>query len=198
MSKLYGLVVCGGKSSRMGTDKSMLDYHGQPQRYHLCDMLSSLCERVFISCNEQQSPSIPGQYAVVTDAPEYADAGPMTAVLSAFNAHPNADFLVVGCDYPFISKQDLLELFNVSYDALNTAAFYNSTFSCYEPLLAIYRSDARERLQDNFKRSRHSLSRFLLDIDASRIIPRKSETIKSVDTYEEYAEAKDIIENIDP
>ena len=49
MSVLHGLVVCGGQSTRMGMDKSQLQYHGVPQREWLYELLQPLCEDVYIS-----------------------------------------------------------------------------------------------------------------------------------------------------
>ncbi|RYE15297.1 MAG: molybdenum cofactor guanylyltransferase, partial [Sphingobacteriales bacterium] len=110
MSSLYGLVVCGGKSTRMGTDKSILNYHGQPQRYHLYNMLNTLCERSFISCNGEQATTIPDKYAVIVDDDKYGDIGPMKALLTAIDKHPNKSFLVVGCDYPYQNENELRRL----------------------------------------------------------------------------------------
>jgi molybdenum cofactor guanylyltransferase len=194
MSKLYGLVVCGGQSSRMGTDKSLLDYHGQPQRYHLYDILSSLCERVFISCNEQQAPTIPDNYSIIVDAAEYRDAGPMTALLSAFKAYPDADFLVVGCDYPYLQPAHLQSLLEAKSQHMSAAAFFNDPIRTYEPLLAVYQSITKNHLENNFKQSRRSLSRFLEEINAAKVIPNDPDIIRSVDTWQEYLEAKVRIE----
>src|SRR4051812_39594577 len=110
MTNVYGLVVCGGKSSRMGKDKSMLDYHGKPQRYYLYEMLEPLCEQVFISCSKEQAATIPSEYKIIEDAAEYEDIGPMAALLSAFKKYPKASFIAVGCDYPFINDHHLNKL----------------------------------------------------------------------------------------
>src|SRR5688500_16599101 len=107
MSTVYGLVVCGGKSTRMGTDKSMLNYYGEPQRYHLYNMLSKLCERVFISCNAEQAANIPDKYSVIIDDNQYGDIGPMVALLTALDKYPNVSFLAVGCDYPHLRIEEL-------------------------------------------------------------------------------------------
>ncbi|MBK8495728.1 MAG: NTP transferase domain-containing protein [Chitinophagaceae bacterium] len=45
ITNTYGLVLCGGNSSRMGTDKSMLQYYDKPQRYHVYDMLLPFVKR---------------------------------------------------------------------------------------------------------------------------------------------------------
>ncbi|MFT5737968.1 MAG: molybdopterin-guanine dinucleotide biosynthesis protein A, partial [Maribacter sp.] len=34
-AKIYGLVLAGGKSTRMGVDKGLITYHGLPQRDYL-------------------------------------------------------------------------------------------------------------------------------------------------------------------
>ena len=55
---LYGLIMCGGKSSRMGTDKSRIVYQQKEQQYHVYQMLQTFCEKVFISCNAEQGKTI--------------------------------------------------------------------------------------------------------------------------------------------
>ena len=50
--------MCGGKSSRMGTDKSRIIYHEKEQQYHVYEMLQLICEDVFISCNKEQQAFI--------------------------------------------------------------------------------------------------------------------------------------------
>lgn len=197
MSKLYGLVVCGGQSSRMRTDKSLLEYHGLPQRYYLYNMLSSLCERVFISCNEQQAKEIPGNYEIITDVPEYRDAGPMTALLSAFRQYPDADFLVVGCDYPFLEKKHLQILLEVKLQSKNCISVYNDHDSIFEPLITVYQSFTFKKLNEKFKLNKKSLSKFLDEINAEKMIFPDPDVIKSIDTRDAYLEAKERLKSSD-
>ena len=93
---LNGLVLAGGKSERMGTDKSLLAYHGRPQREHLYDMLLPVCQKVFVSCNTAQNANmeIPG----IED--RFLGLGPMGGLLSAFQSAPDAAWLTVAGDMP--------------------------------------------------------------------------------------------------
>jgi molybdopterin-guanine dinucleotide biosynthesis protein A len=186
MSPLYGLVVCGGKSSRMGQDKSLLDYHGKPQRYHLYEMLRPLCERVFISCNSSQKPAIPSEYDVLVDETEYADIGPMGALLTAFRHYPDAGFLVVGCDYPYIQSIHLQKLIEVSVQSIFATSYYNIEANIYEPLLSVYQSNIKSKLIENFRLNKYSLQSILKEVNADIIVPENSMIIKSIDTAEEY------------
>src|SRR5688500_7691691 len=104
---LLGVVVCGGRSSRMGTDKSQLIYYDKPQHEHVADMLAVFCEKVVISCNAIQSEALQTPYEKLPDAPGFADRGPISAVLTAFKSFPRHDLLVTGCDYPFLSTTEL-------------------------------------------------------------------------------------------
>jgi len=191
---LYGLVVCGGQSSRMGTDKSMLVYYGMPQMYYLYDMLEKLCNKTFLSCNVAQSEEIPNDYNLIIDTPKYTNSGPMAAIFSAFEKYPEANFLVVGCDYPFIKSEHLAYLIDsFSGDAL-AASYYNEKEKVREPLLAIYRSECYAEILMLFEKGDYSLNHFLKDIDAQKIIPSSPEIIISIDTKEEYEETLKILE----
>ncbi len=187
-NKIYGLVACGGQSSRMGTDKSLLNYHGKPQRYYLYDVLSTLCERIFISCNDQQAKEIPAEYDVIIDSEKYQQIGPMGGLLSAFEKYPGASFLVIGCDYPFIQKSDLARLLEANNDSL-AITYYNDYEQIREPLIGFYKSGCYDLLKKQFEQDDYSLNHFLKEINASTIIPASPKTIQSVDTHEGYQKA---------
>lgn len=190
MSRHYGLVVCGGLSSRMGTDKSMLNYHGKPQRYYLYELLSEICEKVFISCNEEQSKTIPSTYNIIIDKPKYAETGPMAALLSAFDQHLNCSFLVVGCDYPFIDIAHLKRLLFEAKKEEYGASFYDNDSDFYEPLLSDYHHTIKYYLQQQFNKKNYSIQSILKRLDIKKVVPDSPKIIKSIDTKEAYEQAK--------
>ena len=187
---LYGLIVCGGKSSRMGTDKSLLKYHGTEQRYHLCRMLEPFCDKIFISINREQIISAEPGYNFIVDKNEYDEIGPMAAILSAFADHENKDWLVIGCDYPFIDQKTIADFLEIVTDN-ETAAFYKDDF--YEPLAAYYPKGLKENLQQQFQTGNYSLQQFLKNNYAAKFFPANAMTIRNINTTDEMNEAQKIL-----
>jgi molybdopterin-guanine dinucleotide biosynthesis protein A len=74
---LNGLILAGGKSTRMGQDKGMIDYHGKPQREYLVDLLKPYCLEVFISSKENIKQN--------TIADHFDLDSPLNGILSAFH-----------------------------------------------------------------------------------------------------------------
>lgn len=133
--RLKGLVLAGGRSSRMGTDKGSINWHGLPQREYAATLLSEFCEEVYISCRPDQAldqapcPAIPDSFT---------DLGPYGAILSAFRHDPTAAWLVLACDLPLFDKAAVDELVSVrSPRSVATALRLNSE-SFPEPLVAIW------------------------------------------------------------
>lgn len=184
---LYGLVVCGGQSSRMGTDKSLLVYYDKPQRYYVSAMLRPFCEEVFLSCSSEQVTDLSAEYKVVIDFPEYQQIGPIAALLTAFSTFPGKDFLVIGCDYPLITS-NVLSCFleNLGKPA---SAFFNHD-NKYEPLLAWYSRDCAPLLKAFFNRNEFSLQHFLRSVEAQKYYPEDDKVMTSVDTPEAYQNMK--------
>jgi molybdopterin-guanine dinucleotide biosynthesis protein A len=143
---LNGLVLTGGRSTRMGQDKSRLIYHEKPQREHLTDLLRPFCEAVYWSVNAGQAaePTNTTQPLIVDgfDIP-----GPLNGILSAFQQDPKAAWLVVACDMPLLTETSLLALINGRDVSKPATAFYDSDGQFPEPLLSIWEPTIEPILQ---------------------------------------------------
>jgi molybdopterin-guanine dinucleotide biosynthesis protein A len=134
--ELSGLVLMGGKSSRMGTDKSNLVYHEQSQKTHVKNLLSQALGEdsdVFYSV-------APGTHLDLENRieDEFGGLGPFGAILTAFKKYPNRSFLVLAIDLPLLELSFLKDLISKrNFGKVATAAIgLNKPFP--EPLVAIY------------------------------------------------------------
>jgi molybdopterin-guanine dinucleotide biosynthesis protein A len=192
---LYGLVICGGSSSRMGTDKSRLVYYGKPQHDHVHDLLAMFCEKVIISCNQEQFSSLETSNEKMADLSTYSGHGPISGLLTAFHTFPGYDFLVAGCDYPFLNREELALFFTKTKRDSAAAAFYNQD-NKYEPLLAWYSKEAGTLLKQYFDQGEFSLQHFLKKNNAEKYMPKLEHVVASIDTPEEFQRVKAILTDL--
>src|SRR5487761_1810759 len=83
---LYGLVLAGGRSTRMQRDKAALEYAGRSQLERAVELITPLVERVFVSVRPDQAGD-PGEAE-----------GPIAGIIAAQTRHPDAAWLVLACD----------------------------------------------------------------------------------------------------
>ena len=134
---LRGLVLAGGRSQRMQTDKSQLRYHGQEQRQYAAALLAEVCEDVFVSCRPDQADAVAA--AGLAPLPDqFLDLGPMGGLLTAFRHDPNAAWLVVACDLPFLSATTLRYLVQHRHAGRVATAFQSPHNEFPEPLITIW------------------------------------------------------------
>lgn len=133
---LYGLVLCGGKSTRMGADKCDMDYHGMPQGKYLYEQLRPLCDKTFLSIRKDQELAWAASMPVIRDRDEYK--GPFNGLLSAHRLHPDAAWLVVACDLPMLNTKILQELITERALKEVATAYATKESGLPEPLVAIW------------------------------------------------------------
>ena len=158
---LYGLVLAGGESRRMGRDKALLERDGISQLEFAYSLLERVTDRCFVSVREARSGGERARYPQIVD--RYEDMGPVAGILSAMDTYADADWLVLACDLPNLDESTLRYLVDhVSADHPFTA-FQSSHDALPEPLCAIYRagSDAlvRRFVDDGIKCPRKMLIR---------------------------------------
>lgn len=190
---LYGLVLAGGKSVRMGHDKGLIQWHGKEQRYYVADMLRPLCTDVFISCREEQLREIDPEYRTLTDTVE--GAGPLIAILSALKEKPDAAWLVVACDLPLLDTATLEYLIK-NRDTNCIATTFESPFDLLpEPLITIWEPSSYEvllnHISEGFKCPRKALIRNSARVKI--LVAKDSNALKNANTPEDAAEVKDLM-----
>jgi molybdopterin-guanine dinucleotide biosynthesis protein A len=134
--RVNGLVLAGGRSRRMGTDKGLLAYHGRPQQDVMMDTLELLCDKVYLSCRSDQAGEWAFNHEVLADT--FTGLGPMGAILSAFRHEPDAAWLVVACDLPLLDEVTLRFLLDHRKPAAVATAFRSPVNEFPEPLVALW------------------------------------------------------------
>jgi molybdopterin-guanine dinucleotide biosynthesis protein A len=137
---LKGLVLAGGKSVRMDQDKGLIDYHGLPQREFAAQLLSTYCEEVYISCRPDQAESIEGNFKALPDT--FDGLGPFGGIVSAFRTDPNAAWLVVACDLPYLDETTIDYLVSNRNRSKVATSFWDTDHQFPEPLITIWEPKA--------------------------------------------------------
>ena len=189
--EVYGLVLAGGESRRMGRDKALLCYSGEStQLERTVDLLSKICQKVFVSQRKDQSFPIPSKAEVVFDSIASVK-GPLCGILSAMQAFPQAHWLVLACDLPFVTVSTLEKIitsFRASDPRLT--AYRSSSDGLPEPLCAIYPIGSNKVLLDTSRKTGNFCPRKLLIINEATLIDQEDpSSLDNINTSAEFEAA---------
>ena len=188
IANLYGLVLSGGKSTRMGTDKGLIKYHGVPQREYLYDLLNQVCDETFISLREDQKGELQTGMKTIIDLNEFR--GPYNGLLSAHKKHPEAAWLVLACDLPLMDLEALKELISQRDSTKQATAFALNENPLPEPLCAIWEPHALKQSVSYLESGNGSCPRkYLINHDTKLVFPKNESILLNANSEEEYMEA---------
>ena len=154
-SPASAIILCGGKSKRMGTDKALLEIDGTSMIKRLYSFLSPLFDQVIVSVGFDANLSLP-EIKVVKDIER--EQGPLMGIYSALRASVTSINFVIACDIPEINVTLLYKLLAGSED--NEIAVPSFTEGQYEPLFAVYKksvTNVAKKILDMHKRKVASL-----------------------------------------
>ena len=142
---MLGIILCGGQSSRMGSDKGLLKYGLKTWAEIAVDKLQQLELPVIISINPKQlkryseifSPKILDE-----DDESLQLRGPLAALLSIHQKFPSEDLLVLACDMLQMETSLLKELLSKCSRHPNFDAFVYVNDGEAEPLCGVYKANA--------------------------------------------------------
>ncbi len=144
---LLGLVLCGGKSSRMGTDKGQLLKDGCTWAAHMSARLESLGLKTYLSINPLQQEVYSSLFpagVLITDLVDVK--GPLAGLLSTHQRFPETDIFVLPCDMIDVEVPLLQRLLAIRQQIVEADVYLYTKFTLVEPLCAIYTASGLQKL----------------------------------------------------
>lgn len=157
--KYSGIVLAGGKSSRMGTDKPLLQLKGKPMIQYSIDALKPLCEEITIVSNGDHLADF--GYPVVAD--RFLEAGPVAGIHAGLSHSSNEKCIVLGCDLPNISSLLLQQLLDVYQEGTTLVARCAGQM---HPLVGIYQKSTLVLLEQFLNNDSRKLRDCLVELNA--------------------------------
>ena len=182
---LHGLLLAGGRSTRMGRDKATLAYHGRSQLETAWALLAPRVTSCFVSVRPDQVGDPPrARHPQIVDGPE--GAGPAAGIVAAQRAHPQAAWLVLACDLPFLDAGTLDALLAARDPDKLATAFRSAHDSLPEPLCAVYEPAAGPHFSRYIAEGRSCPRKFLLTHDVRIIDLPRADALDNVNSADEY------------
>jgi molybdopterin-guanine dinucleotide biosynthesis protein A len=192
-----GIILAGGKSSRMGRAKELLRLDDKPMISWVAERLSSLVDEVILSASKEDL-----EYALEMPVRVAADSttglGPISGLQSSFRMANGEYVAVAPCDTPFILPELYKPLLE-SADGFDGAV--PKVNGMYEPLCAVYRREpmleAIEKVLSSHEKRPIDTHQYLkiVEIDEKRIRQVDSCMLSflNINTTEEFEFAQDFV-----
>ena len=132
-----GVVLAGGRSSRMGYDKAALMIGGEPLLRRVVRRVGMALSEVLVVGLETLQPLVPGTRVVPDETP---GRGPLGGIVTALDAVSSPSLFVVACDMPFVNPVLLRELVRIADAMPDMDVVALHTARGVEPLHAVYRA----------------------------------------------------------
>ena len=187
---LYGLVLAGGRSTRMQRDKAELEYAGHSQLERAVELMTPLVDRVFVSVRpDQTADPLRARFPQIVDSSEAS--GPIAGILAAQSRHPDVAWLVLACDLPLLDRETLRHLLRMRHPQKQATAYRSSHDGLPEPLCTIYEPSSREALRAHVAGGRDCPRKFLINADTALLDQPDPGALDNVNTPNEYRSATD-------
>ncbi len=181
------ILFAGGKSSRMGSDKTLLPFGGYSSlAEYQYRRLQAIFKRVFISTKNSSKFSFKADFIIDTSSVFAPTAG----FSEIFDTIEDDRFFVLGVDMPFVDKSIIEKLFQA--DTKDADATVAVTKGKTEALCGIYHRSLEQRFKKMLQENRHKLSKLLDEAKTNKVNFQNDKKFYNLNYLHEYQKAKKI------
>ncbi len=179
--KITGIILAGGKSSRMGTNKALLSYKGKSLIEHNIALIKPFCSEILISNNNNDFNEL--GYNIVKD--NYFNVGPLAGIEACLRKSSNEINFIISCDLVVLSKSvisSLIEKCNNDVDAIIPLLGKNTL----QPLCAIYKKKILFQLIYQIEKGDYAVYSLLNYITTQYVTINDSFDLLNINTPDDY------------
>lgn len=138
---LTGIVLAGGASSRMGTDKGLLNLNGQPMIQPILNVLEKVCTECMIVTNNMAYQ----KFGIKLVNDQQQGKGPLMGIVSGLTASQTKHNIIMSCDTPYVSEK-LIHFIIQHKEGYDLVLPQNN--GQLHPLIGYYSKDILPKLQE--------------------------------------------------
>jgi molybdopterin-guanine dinucleotide biosynthesis protein A len=167
VSDVAGYILVGGKSSRFGRDKALVEIGGRPLALRVADALAPLTGTVTLVGSPEKYRHL--GLRVIPDP--LADFGPLAGILAALEDSKSAWNLLVACDMPGLSSGFLSFLFTRARESQADVVLPVDAEGRAEPLCAAYGLGSREVIRHAVERGTRKVTAAFDGLRVQHLLP---------------------------
>lgn len=177
-------ILCGGKSSRMQSEKGLVLYQNKPFIEHIIEAVFPISSNIQLITNTNDYDYL--GYRKIKDI--IADKGPLGGIYTALVHSETEMNLILSCDIPLISTEILMELIE-KHDANFDVSVFEDTNRIH-PLIGIYSKRILPVLKKAIDGTDLKMMRFISTVNHQLIpIPNaKRDFFKNINSVAELTE----------
>ena len=181
-NNISAFILCGGKSSRMGTEKGLVNYNNQPFIQLVIDAIVPITTNIFLVTDNQEYTDF--NYPLVADV--YKNKGPVGGIFSALDRSETENNLILSCDIPKISTNVIKNYLINNISDQNDVIFLSDDKNVY-PLIGIYNKSVKPKFSEAIKSNKIKLLSLLNELNCQviKVNPRDFESLKNINTQDE-------------
>jgi molybdopterin-guanine dinucleotide biosynthesis protein A len=210
IQNVEAFLLAGGKSSRMGRDKALLQISGAPMIRRTADLLTALVTKTTLVISANQSDNSDDTHdtnrysnfglSMLTDS--WPSAGPLGGIATALANAQSKWCLILACDMPFLTKEWLRFLLG-QLEQTETEApsqidvIIPETLRGLEPLCAVYRTSCASILSATLDRGVRKVTNAIADLNLHRVAENEwrqfspdGNLFGNLNTWQDYLEAQ--------
>lgn len=174
------IILAGGKSSRMGTEKGLLPLNNKPLIQYTLDVVKHLSENIIIVANNKLYEQF--GYKVIPD--KYENKGPLAGIYSGLLHSSTSKNIILTCDSPFITEELLQLLIQNSFDNEFVYPIFESKIY---PLTAFYHKLSLNKIKIELENNRLKVKDLLNILKSKEIVLSQhfSKAMINVNTLED-------------
>ena len=178
---ITGIILAGGKSSRMRREKGLILFEGKPFLQHIIDAIKPLVtEIIIVSSNPDYD-----QFAFKRVEDVFQDAGPIAGLHAGLSNSKTKNNLVLSCDVPMITTDlmsKLIQYQNEDYDIIQFESRGKTI-----PLIALYKKRCASKCIDFLSKGEKRLRKLVLSLNTKTISIKENEhfLVKNINTVED-------------
>jgi len=173
------IILCGGKSRRMGQDKGSMSFHGKPMIIHVIETLTHVADEIVLVLRDKNQADEYKKFLkdlklteninfkICTDI--LKDQGPLAGILTGFQHIVSNKAMVLPCDSPFVSEFFVKKMFELSGYSDFDAFVPKWSDGRLEPLHSIYKKNSQSVIRKLLEEDILDVKSFITKLDVKFI-----------------------------